>query len=33
MQVTGSGNCDQAPAKQVGGSVLLGDTGVSGGGR
>ncbi len=33
IQVTGSGNCYQTPAKQVGGTVLLGGTGVSGGGR
>ena len=33
IQATGSGNCYQAPAKQVGGSILLGGAGVSGGGR
>ena len=32
IQVTGSGYCDQTPAKQVGGSILLGGAGVSGGG-
>ena len=33
IQVTGSGYRYQTPAKQVGGTVLLGGTGVSGGGR